>query len=90
MLDAAGFQRIVFEDFYETLIVLIRNIVTPDKKGLLLNADRLLEAFQIPESRYIPLDLVLLLRQEHSIQLHRCLFPSADCRFLIFHRSAWE
>lgn len=49
MLEKAGFQRLVFEDFYEVLLSLIQQIVIPEPGGTTLTPETLLEAFQIPE-----------------------------------------
>ncbi|KAI0060151.1 cysteine proteinase, partial [Artomyces pyxidatus] len=61
MLDAAGFQKMVYEDFYETLMALIRRIGDPDVHGKYLTPEVLLEAFQDPEvSNYVVVFLRLL------------------------------
>lgn len=49
ILKAAGFQEMVFEDFYDVLISLIRQIVVPEPDGSTLTAPILLEAFQDAE-----------------------------------------
>ena len=49
MLEEAGFQKLVFEDFYEVLLSLIQQIVIPEPGGTTLTSDTLLEAFQSPE-----------------------------------------
>lgn len=49
MLEKAGFQKLVFEDFYEVLLSLIQQIITPEPEGTTLTSDTLLEAFQSPE-----------------------------------------
>jgi hypothetical protein len=49
MLLAAGFQKLVFEDFYEVLVSLIQQIVIPEPGGTTLTSETLLEAFQSPE-----------------------------------------
>lgn len=49
MLEQVGFQLLVYEDFYDTLFSIIRNIVSPDSEGNLLTSNRLLQQFQIPE-----------------------------------------
>lgn len=51
MLEEAGFQRLVFEDFYEVFLSLIQQIVTPEPGGTTLTSETLLEAFQSPEGR---------------------------------------
>lgn len=50
-LDKAGIERLVYEDFYDEFTFLIENITRPDPQGLVLNSDRLLTAFQSPESK---------------------------------------
>jgi hypothetical protein len=49
MLEGAGFQRLVFEDFYEVLLSLIQQIIIPEPGGTTLTSGTLLEAFQSPE-----------------------------------------
>lgn len=49
VLKAAGFQELVYEDFYDVLISLIRQIVVPEPNGSTLTAPVLLEAFQDAE-----------------------------------------
>jgi len=49
MLKAAGFEPLVYEDFYETFTSLIQQIVTPDEHGARLTSAILLEAFQSDE-----------------------------------------
>ncbi|TFY76962.1 hypothetical protein EWM64_g7052 [Hericium alpestre] len=61
MLDAAGFQKMVYEDFFEIVIDLIRRIETPDAQGKTLTHEALLEAFQDPGvSNYVVVYLRLL------------------------------
>ncbi|PPQ83043.1 hypothetical protein CVT26_012174 [Gymnopilus dilepis] len=49
-LDKAGIEKLVYEDFYEEFVSLIEGITKPDAQGLVLNSDRLLHAFQSPET----------------------------------------
>jgi ubiquitin thioesterase protein OTUB1 len=49
MLEKAGFQKLVFEDFYEVFLSLIQQILVPEPGGTILTSDTLLEAFQSPE-----------------------------------------
>lgn len=49
MLKAAGIQELVYEDFYDVLISLIRQIVVPEPDGSTLTPEILLEAFQDAE-----------------------------------------
>jgi ubiquitin thioesterase protein OTUB1 len=53
-LEAVGFHRIVFEDFYDVLYGLIKSVVQPDDGQACLTPASLLQQFQIPEgaSRY--------------------------------------
>lgn len=51
-LDAVGFQKLVYEDFYEVLYNLVESIAKPHD-GATLTVRRLLEAFQVPESTSI-------------------------------------
>ncbi len=50
-LEKVGFQRLVFEDFYDALAALINQVVNP-VDGRLLNINLLLEAFNNPESEH--------------------------------------
>ena len=59
MLETAGFQKLVFEDFYEVLMSLIQQIVIPEPEGTTLTSETLLEAFQSPEGEvYLIVPLV--------------------------------
>ena len=49
MLEKVGFQKLVFEDFYEVLESLIQQIIIPEPGGTTLTSETLLEAFQSPE-----------------------------------------
>ncbi|KAH7924353.1 cysteine proteinase [Leucogyrophana mollusca] len=49
LLDGAGFQRIVYEDFLETFTDLIQSIIKPDDVGRMLTDELLLHVFQTPE-----------------------------------------
>ena len=63
ILKAAGFQELVFEDFYDVLISLIRQIVVPEPSGSTLTEEILLEAFQDAEgirTLYLPLLIVIV------------------------------
>ena len=51
ILNAAGFQELVYEDFYDVLISLIRQIVVPEPNGSTLTDEILLEAFQDAEGK---------------------------------------
>jgi ubiquitin thioesterase protein OTUB1 len=54
LLEAAGFQRLVFEDFYDALADLVRTIVAPNAAGRLLSPSLLLAAFQSAEGAPAP------------------------------------
>jgi ubiquitin thioesterase protein OTUB1 len=54
MLDEAGFQRMVFEDFYEYFRNIIQNINTPDDNGNVLTAELLLFYIQEPQCMFSP------------------------------------
>lgn len=56
-LEAVGFHRIVFEDFYDVLYGLIKSIVQPDDGQLRLTAESLLERFQNPEGTFLLLGI---------------------------------
>lgn len=49
MLEAAGFQKMVFEDFYDIFVSIIQQVVEPEPGGQKLTPEVLLEAFQKPE-----------------------------------------
>jgi ubiquitin thioesterase protein OTUB1 len=51
-LEDAGFQRLVYEDFYDVLISLINQVVTPEADGTELTIATLVEAFQSPEGTW--------------------------------------
>ena len=51
VLESVGFQKIVFEDFYEVLETLVQSIAKPDSYNRTLDTRRLLAAFQDPECR---------------------------------------
>ena len=48
-LESVGFQRLVFEDFYDCLASLINQVINPGPNGQLLNINSLLESFNNPE-----------------------------------------
>lgn len=77
MLEAAGFQKMVFEDFYDVLVSLMENIVKPDERGQRLNAETLLEAFQSPEGIfqvYLMINLNIQWQSfRGSFELDRCV-----------------
>ena len=87
VLKAAGFQELVYEDFYDVLISLIRQIVVPEPNGTTLTKPVLLEAFQDAEGEFqLPsfldshLCLSVRLSLSRSQQLHRRVSPPLDVR----------
>jgi len=84
MLEKAGFQKLVFEDFYEVFASLVENIVRPDHNGRTLksNPEMLLEAFQLPEGTS-PIKRPSSTSRSNcvlsSVQLHRCLSQITHC-----------
>jgi len=66
LLDLAGFQKMVFEDFYEVLVSLIQQVVTPNKEGRMMTPEHLLELFQQPE---VSNSVVVYLRLLTSAQI---------------------
>ncbi|EIM84270.1 cysteine proteinase [Stereum hirsutum FP-91666 SS1] len=66
MLDAAGFEKIVYEDFYDVFVGLIRSIGEPDANGKVLTPEGLLEAFQDSE---VSNSVVVYLRLLTSAQI---------------------
>jgi len=79
MLEQAGFQKMVFEDFYEILVSLVRLVATPDEEGKKLTPGLLLEALQHPE---VSNSIVVYLRLLTSAQIRAD--PDAYAPFL-FH-----
>lgn len=51
LLHAVKFEPIVYEDFYDTFVDVLRRIVYPDRVGR-LNPDRLLKEFQTITGNY--------------------------------------
>jgi hypothetical protein len=52
MLEQAGFQKMVFEDFYDVLVSIVQQVVTPDHEGKKMTPEMLLEAFQSIEGMF--------------------------------------
>ncbi|KAK0478746.1 cysteine proteinase [Armillaria novae-zelandiae] len=84
MLENVGFQKLVFEDFYDVLESLLLSIVTPQTTGKTLNAVGLLGAFQSPE---VSNSIVVYLRLLTSAQIR--IDPDAFAPFL-FHPELGE
>jgi len=84
LLEAAGFDRIAYEDFYETFLEIIENIVKRDAQGRTLNDQSLLEFFQTPEFSN---SVVVFLRLVTSAQMRAD--PSAFEGFLM-HPDTYE
>jgi ubiquitin thioesterase protein OTUB1 len=55
MLDLAGFEKLVYEDFYDIFVSIINQIAVPEPNGTILNERNLLEAFQLPECTLSPI-----------------------------------
>ncbi|EEB87439.1 hypothetical protein MPER_15205, partial [Moniliophthora perniciosa FA553] len=84
MLENVGFEKLVFEDFYEVLEILVGNIVTPDPTGTTLDGTALLAAFQDDTTSN---SIVMYLRMLTSAQLR--LDPDSYAPFL-FHPELGE
>ncbi|KAF9048051.1 cysteine proteinase [Hymenopellis radicata] len=85
MLENVGFQKLVFEDFYDVLESMITNVVTPDPiTNKTLNASGLVEAFQSPE---VSNSIVVYLRLLTSAQIR--MDPDTYAPFL-FHPELGE
>ena len=50
-LEAAGFEKMVYEDFHDVIVSIVRQIVVPEPSGATLTPALLLEAFQDAEGR---------------------------------------
>lgn len=59
-LEDAGFQKLVYEDFYEVLASLIKQVVTPEAGGSKLTTKTLLEAFQSPEGELFVISITFI------------------------------
>ncbi|KAI8972593.1 cysteine proteinase [Trametes punicea] len=66
VLEQVGFQRLVFEDFYDAFAGLIKAVVQPPADGRLLTITSLLEAFNTPE---VSNSVVMYLRLLASAQI---------------------
>jgi len=84
VLEGAGFQKLVFEDFYEVFLSLIQQIIIPEPGGTTLTSDTLLEAFQSPE---VSNSVVVYLRLVASAQIRND--PEEYAPFL-FHPETGE
>ncbi|KAJ3986939.1 peptidase C65 Otubain-domain-containing protein [Lentinula detonsa] len=84
LLESVGFERMVFEDFYEVLIELVKNVIAPDVSGSTLTDVALLERFQNPEESN---SIVVYLRMLTSAQIR--LDPDNFAPFL-FHPELGE
>lgn len=85
MLEKVGFQKLVFEDFYEVLESLIQQIIIPEPGGTTLTSETLLEAFQSPEGELyfiIPCHVGLKIRTlvSNSVVVYLRLVASAQIR----------
>ncbi len=61
LLERVGFQKLVFEDFYDDFLGLINAVIQPRQDGQLLTINSLLEAFNVPEGRALLLNYMNLL-----------------------------
>jgi ubiquitin thioesterase protein OTUB1 len=52
MLEHVGFQKMVFEDFYDVFASLINQVIVPEAGGTELTIHTLIEAFQSPEGDF--------------------------------------
>ncbi|KAJ8075006.1 hypothetical protein PM082_019333 [Marasmius tenuissimus] len=84
MLESVGFEKLVFEDFYEVLEGLMVSITMPDHTGKVLDDESLLAAFQ---DSTISNSIVMYLRMVTSAQLR--LDPESYEPFL-FHPETGE
>jgi len=66
LLEDAGFQKLVYEDFYDVFTSLINQVVTPEVGGTELTVETLTEAFQSPE---VSNSIVVYLRLLTSAQI---------------------
>lgn len=82
LLEQCGFQRLVFEDFYDVFASLVENIVKPDDRGRKLDAKELLAAFQSPEGTpcHKLLFGLVLISLPDSIELNRGVSEIADSK----------
>jgi hypothetical protein len=82
LLELAGFQRMVFEDFSEELVSVIRAIAEP-QPGKFIDDESLLEAFQTPECTHTKsiFDIFryrLMMNPKSSFKLGRRLYAPAS------------
>ncbi|KAL6308845.1 cysteine proteinase [Sparassis latifolia] len=84
MLEAAGFEPVVFEDFYEVFVSIINRIIIPGPDGELLTPITLLEAFNNDE---VSNSIVAYLRLLTSAQIRED--PESYAAFL-FHPESGE
>lgn len=84
MLEKVGFQSLVYEDFYEALVSLVRNVLEPEDDGMKLTPVHLLQEFQTPE---ISNSIVVYLRLLTSAQIR--LAPD-DFEAVLFHPETGE
>ncbi|RDB19661.1 Ubiquitin thioesterase OTUB1 [Hypsizygus marmoreus] len=84
MLTSVGFQSLVFDDFYDVFVAIIRNIVKPDQDKKILTPARLLDAFQSPETSN---SIVVYLRLVTSAQMR---LAADEYDGLLFHPETGE
>ncbi|KAG8997515.1 hypothetical protein FRB94_007640 [Tulasnella sp. JGI-2019a] len=66
LLELAGFEKMVYEDFYDTFVYAIDSVVKPDEYGKTLDETGLLKFFQTPE---LSNSVVVFLRLVTSAQI---------------------
>ncbi|OJT14251.1 Ubiquitin thioesterase otubain-like [Trametes pubescens] len=66
LLERVGFQKLVFEDFYDDFLGLINAVIQPRQDGQLLTINSLLEAFNVPE---VSNSVVMYLRMLTSAEI---------------------
>ncbi|KAI0830110.1 cysteine proteinase [Trametes gibbosa] len=66
LLEQVGFQKLVFEDFYDDFVGLIKSVIEPRHDGRLLTVTSLLETFNVPE---VSNSVVVFLRLLTSAQI---------------------
>lgn len=84
MLDSVGFQKMVYEDFYDTLVTFVANVEKPQKDGRTMTPSDLVIAFQNPE---VSNTIVYFLRLVTSAQIRSAPEDFAD---FLFHPETGE
>jgi len=84
LLEYAGFEKLVYEDFYDVFASLVNQVVVPEQNGTVLTTNTLIEAFQSPE---VSNSIVVFLRLLTSAQIR--IKPDDYAPFL-FHPESEE